>query len=43
MDTENKLVVAKGNGGREMDGLGVWDWQMQMADVTFGINNKVLP
>ena len=41
MDTENNLVVAKGNGGRETDGLGVWDWQMQT--VTFGINNKVLP
>ena len=24
MDTENKRVVAKGNGGRETDGLGVW-------------------
>ena len=41
MNTENTLVVAKGDGGRETDGLGVWDWQMQT--VTFGKNNKVLP
>ena len=41
MNTENKLVVAKGDGGRETDGLGLWDWQMQT--VTFGKNNKVLP
>ena len=41
MNTENKLVVAKGDGGRETEGLGVWDWQMQT--VTFGKNNKVLP
>ena len=25
-DMENRLVVAKGEWGRERDGLGVWGW-----------------
>ena len=26
IEIENGLVYAKGNGGRERDGLGVWGW-----------------
>ena len=26
IDIENRLVVAKGEGERETDGLGVWGW-----------------
>ena len=28
-DMENRLVVAKGEVGREWDGWGVWGWEMQ--------------
>ena len=28
-DIENRFVVAKGEGGWEREGLGIWDYQMQ--------------
>ena len=36
-DIENRLVIAKGGGGR--DGLGVWDQQTQI--IIYKIDNKI--
>ena len=39
--TENRLMVAKGEWGRERDGLGVWGWQMQT--ITFRMEKQQGP
>ena len=43
IDIENRLVVAKVDVGKGMDGLGVWDWINRYKLLYIeGINNKVL-
>jgi len=43
MHIENRLVVAKVEVGKGMDGLGVWDWINRYKLLYIeGINNKVL-
>ena len=40
INMENRLL-AKGQEGREQDGLGVWDWQMQT--ITFRMDKQQGP
>ena len=40
-DTEIRLVIAKGEVGRERDGLTVWGWKMQT--ITFRMDKQQGP